>query len=66
MSSRADDHDHDHGHDHDHDHADDHADDGDEGCDLQIPAVVKVGGRLASQLKGARGQVDICGRSDNR
>ena len=46
----------------DHDHVDGDAD----GGDLQIPTVVKVGGRLASQLQGARGQVDICCRSDNR
>ena len=46
--------------------AEDHVDSYADGGDLQIPTVVKVGGRLASQLKGARGQVDICGRSDNR
>ena len=45
----------------DYDHVDGEAD----GGDLQVPTVVKVGGRLASQLKGARGQVDICCRSDN-
>ena len=43
----------------------DDADDDDEGH-LQIATVIKVGGRLASQLKGARGQVDICCCSDNQ
>ena len=46
--------------------AEDHVDGDADGGDLQVPTVVKVGGRLASQLKGARGQVDICCRSDNR
>ena len=44
--------------------AEDHVDGDADGGDLQIPTVVKVGGRLASQLKGARGQMNICCCSD--
>ena len=37
-----------------------------DGSHLHVPAVVKVGGRLASQLEGARRQVDIGCRSDHQ